>query len=193
MRQGAGHRHALLLAAGKFVRQAVHFIFQPDERERKRHARFDLFGGDVGHAHGKSDVLVHRHGGDQAEVLEHDAHLAAQVRHLAALELGQVLPVDENPPLGRLFFHLDEFEERRFARAGMAQDKDELAFLDMDIDIFQRYVFVVVRLVGFGDMFKFDHLGSPVGMLPSAYSYSHTYNRIPCRAPAVKAGPGSKT
>ena len=48
-----------------------------------------------------------------------------------------------------LFFHLDQFEEGGFARTGMAKDKDELAVLDLDIDVIERYIFVVVRLVSF--------------------------------------------
>ena len=88
VRQRAGHRHALLLAAGKFVRQAVHLILQADEGQRERHAVLDGLGRDIGHAHGESHVLVDGHCRDQAEILEHHAHLAAHVGHLAAAQAG---------------------------------------------------------------------------------------------------------
>ena len=149
MGQGAGYRHTLLFTAGKFVRQAVHLILQTDQGQNIWDAGFDLFGRNVGHAHGESHILVHCHGGDQAEILEDDTHLAAQIRHLAALHLGKVLTVDDDAALGGLFFHLDQFEKGGFARTGMAKDKDELAVLDLDIDVIERYVFVVVRLVSF--------------------------------------------
>ena len=147
--QGAGYCHTLLFTAGKFVRQAVHLILQTDQGQNIWDAGFDLFGRNVGHAHGESHILVHCHGGDQAEILEDDTHLAAQIRHLAAFHLGKVLTVDDDAALGGLFFHLDQFEEGGFARTGMAKDKDELAVLDLDIDVIERYVFVVVRLVSF--------------------------------------------
>lgn len=41
----------------------------------------------------------------------------------------------------------------------MSQDKDKLALFDMDIDILERNVLVVVRLIGFINVFKFDHSG----------------------------------
>ena len=157
MRQRAGHRHALLLAAGKFVRQAVHLILQADERQRERHAVLDGLGRDIGHAHGESHVLVDGHCRDQAEILEHHAHLAAHVGHLAAAQAGEVLVVDDDAALGGLFLHQHQLEEGRFAGAGMPQHKDELAFVNLDVDIFQRNVFIVLRLVDFGNMFKFDH------------------------------------
>ena len=157
MGQGAGHGNALLLAAGKLIRQAVHLILQANQAEGERYTVLDGFVIDVGHAHGKSHVLVHRHGGDQAEILEHRAHLAAQIRHLAALDGGQVLIVDINFALGGLFFHLDQFEECGFARAGMAQDKNEFPFINVDVDIFQRHIFIILGFIYFGNMFKIDH------------------------------------
>ena len=78
--QGAGYRHTLLFTAGKFVRQAVHLILQTDQGQNIWDAGFDLFGRNVGHAHGESHILVHCHGGDQAEILEDDTHLAAHMR-----------------------------------------------------------------------------------------------------------------
>ena len=159
--QRAGHRHALLLAAGKFVRQAVHLVLQPDQAEGERHAVLDGLGRDIGHAHGKRHVLVHGHGGDQAEVLEHHAHLAAHIGHFAPAQAGQVLAVDENAALGGLFLHQHQLEEGGFARAGMAEHKDEFAFLDVQADIVQRDVLVVLRLVNFGNVFKLDH-GTPL-------------------------------
>ena len=84
--QRAGNGHTLLLAAGELIRQAVHFVLQTDKGECKRYAVLDLFGRDVRHAHGEGDILIDGHGGDQAEILEHNAHLAAQVGHLAALD-----------------------------------------------------------------------------------------------------------
>ena len=41
----------------------------------------------------------------------------------------------------------------------MAEDKDELALVNMDVDVLQRDVLIVVGLVGFIYMFKIDNSG----------------------------------
>lgn len=106
--QGAGNGHTLLLAAGEFIWQTIHLIFQTDKGERERYTVPNLFSRDIRHAHGKSNVLVDRHRRNQAEVLEHNAHLAAQIGYLAPTNTGQVLAVDKDLALRGLFFHLDE-------------------------------------------------------------------------------------
>ena len=41
----------------------------------------------------------------------------------------------------------------------MAQNKDKFTFINMNIDILQRNVFIVVCFVGFIDVFKVNHRG----------------------------------
>ena len=41
----------------------------------------------------------------------------------------------------------------------MAEDKDKLALVNMNVDVLQRDVLIVVGLVGFIYMFKIDHSG----------------------------------
>ena len=41
----------------------------------------------------------------------------------------------------------------------MAEDKDELALVNMDVDVLQCDVLIVVGLLGFLYMFKIDHSG----------------------------------
>ena len=84
----AGHSHALLFAAGKGVRVGAGLVFQMHQLQHVIHAVGDLLVLHVGDVHGKGDVLIHRHGRDEAEILEDDAHLTAQIGHLMAAQVG---------------------------------------------------------------------------------------------------------
>ena len=39
----------------------------------------------------------------------------------------------------------------------MAQDKNEFPFINVDVDIFQRHIFIILGFIYFGNMFKIDH------------------------------------
>ena len=189
MHQRPGHRHALLLAAGKLVRQAVHLVLQTHKGQGKGHAGLDVLGGNVGDAHGKCHVFIHRHGGDEAEILEHHAHLPAQERHLFALDLVQVLPVDGDGAAGGPLLHLHQLDEGGFARAGMAQHPDKLALIDMQTDVLQRHILGIMCFIRFGNVFKIDHYFAPVmlhGPVRCQTAHSGTYNNLPYNGPAVK-------
>ena len=79
MHQSPRQRNALLLAAGKLLRQAVRLAREPHQVQHIGHAPLDLPLGDIRHTHGKGHVLVGRHRGNKAEILEHHAQPAAQV------------------------------------------------------------------------------------------------------------------
>ena len=102
------------------------------------HAVGDLLVLHVGDVHGKGDVLIHRHGRDEAEILEDDAHLTAQIGHLMAAQVGNVLAQHGHLALGGGLLPQDELQQGGFARAGMAQQKHELAFVHVEVDVFQR-------------------------------------------------------
>ena len=81
-----GHSHALLFAAGEELRVDVGLVLQVDQLQHVGHTLLDLLTADVGDVHRKRDVLVNGHRGDEPEILKNNAHLAAQVGHLAALD-----------------------------------------------------------------------------------------------------------
>lgn len=58
---------------------------------------------------GKRHIVEHIHIVDQPEILEHDAHGAAQIRNFPAFELRQFKIVDDNLSGVRHFFPHDEF------------------------------------------------------------------------------------
>ena len=73
-REGAGQRHALLLAAGKLAGQMGQPMAQPDGVQRLRRARHGV--ARAGEFQRHRDVLQRGHGRDQVERLEHDADRA---------------------------------------------------------------------------------------------------------------------
>lgn len=105
--------------------------------------------------HGKRHILVDRHGGDEAEILEDDAHLAAKERHFAPAQPGDVLAVHHDAALGGQLFAEDELEQSGLAGAGVAHQKDELAVVYMEVDVLQSGS--ITPFVYLGDMFKIYH------------------------------------
>ena len=155
MGQGAGHGHTLLLTAGEELRVDIGLILQMHQLQHVAHPLFDLFAADVGHMHGKGDVLIHRHTGDEAEILEDNAHLAAQVGDLAAAHPGHVPAVHKHLALAGHFLAENELEQGGFARAGVAQQEHELAVVHMEVNILQRQL--AALFIFFGNVFKIYH------------------------------------
>ena len=155
MHQRTRHSHTLLLAAGKGIRVALGLILQMHQLQNVLHAGTDLLAGHIEHMHGKGHVLVHGHAGDQPEILKDDAHLTAQVRDLVAAQLGYVLAQHGHLTGGRQSLPQDQLEQGGFACAGVTQQKDELAFIHMEVDILQRKA--ATLFIFFGNVFKIDH------------------------------------
>ena len=57
---------------------------------------------------------------------------------MAAAQVGNVLAQHGHLALGGQFFAEDQLQQGGFARAGVTQQKDELAVVDMEVDILQR-------------------------------------------------------
>src|SRR5699024_7446844 len=79
---GTGDRHALLLTAGELVREALALVLQAHHLEHLGHQTTHHLARGADHGEGELDVLVGRLRGQQAEVLEHHADVAAQRGHL---------------------------------------------------------------------------------------------------------------
>ena len=104
---------------------------------------------------GIGDVLEDRLVGQQAEVLEDAADLAAQSRDLALGQAVEVATGDEDAPArGVLLLH-DELHHRRLARAGRADDEGELAARDLEADVVEGRT--GRPRVGLRDVLEEDH------------------------------------
>ena len=145
--QGAGHSHTLLLTAGEQVGVDLCLVLQVDKLQHVIHALLDLLVPDGGNMHGKGNILVHSHGGDQPEILKDDAHLTAQVGDLAAAQAGNILPVHQHAALGGGLLAQDQLEQGGFARARVTQQKNKLAVIHMEVDILQGRLCIVLVLL----------------------------------------------
>ena len=152
---GAGDRHALLLAAGEFVREAVFLAFEADGLEDLGHGVADDAAALADDLHGEGDVGEHGFLRQQAEVLEHDADPAAEPGHAPAGDVGDVLAGHVDGAGGGAVLFEDEAQEGRFAGAGGADEEGEFATVDLKVDRIQRGSRLLV--IDLGDIFETDH------------------------------------
>ena len=137
--EGAGDRDALLLAAGELVGHGPQALAEPDALEhldREPLAAPELAAGRVeqrGH-----DVLERRAPGQQVELLEDEADVAAAPAvALAGAEPLERDLVEEQPAAGRGVEQPEQVEQRRLAAAGAADDAHVIADLDLEVDAAQ--------------------------------------------------------
>ena len=130
---GAGEGDALLLAAGELAGAAGEQVVDADLAGGVLHA-----GGDLGlrhavHAEREADVLLERHVRVERVVLEDHRDVA-----LARRGEGHVGAVDEHAAgVGDLEAG-DDAQRRRLAGAGRAEEGEELAGRDAEVDALQR-------------------------------------------------------
>jgi hypothetical protein len=104
---------------------------------------------------GEGDVLVHVLVRQQPEVLEHAADRAAQGGHLPVRQPRQVLARDVDRPRRRGLLLEQEPQEGALARAAAADEEDELAAVDVDVDVVQGWTHR--GGVGLADVLEADH------------------------------------
>ena len=135
--ESTGKGDALALAAGELVRIGFGEVGELHEFEQ-----FFDFGADLffGRAFGlgqygqtESDVVKHVHMAEKGVVLEHEADFA-----FAHMLGGYVLAVKENLAAVGVFQSGDDAQERGFAAAGRAEQGNEFAGGDVEVDVFQR-------------------------------------------------------
>src|ERR1700728_1114416 len=81
------------------------------------------------------DVAGARERRDQVELLKEEAdRVASQTRQLALAERGQVLSAEEDPPARRPVERAEQLQQGRLAGAAGADDRDELARGDVEVD-----------------------------------------------------------
>ena len=114
-------------------------VREPDLVERLLGARPALAERQAGVEQAVGDVVERRPAVEQEELLEHEPDRARPERRERAVgELGRRMPVDPDRPGRRPLERPEDVEERRLARAGRADDRDELALLDRERDAAQR-------------------------------------------------------
>src|SRR6185312_2493705 len=115
------------------------------------------------HLQREGDVLEHRLLRQQSEVLEDDAEVAAEVRHLAAGEVAHILAEHVDLAARGVLFLEHEAKEAGLAAAGGTDEKDEFAPQDLERDRIQRRP--RVPLVELRYLIKANHDCSSLGSI----------------------------
>src|SRR5690606_15665636 len=139
---------ALTLATAQLRRIAIAETLQPDEVEQGFRAAASLGRVDPPYAQAELDVVGDRHVPEQRVVLEHEADAA-----LAGFEIVGADVVDPHLPGIGGFEPRDDPQERALAPAGRAEERDELAFGDGEVDVVDH----ADRAETLGDTMQADH------------------------------------
>src|SRR5438067_1558208 len=138
---GAGERHALLLAAGKLQGLVVHLVFELEHAKDfapPLGVAAAVFAAAV-YALGELEVALGGERREEVEALEDEADLAAAYVGAARVRGGrEVFVVNHNPPRSRREQPAEEVQHRRLAAARRPHDGDELALLHVQGDAAQR-------------------------------------------------------
>ena len=132
-REGPRERDALLHAARELVRVAAAGMAEADEVEQLAHPVAAVALPLTAHPQPELDVLPGGHVREQAVGLEDHADVPPVRRRPR-----QVDAVDDDRAGGRLVEPCDEPQRRRLAAAGRAEQRDELALLELEVDAVER-------------------------------------------------------
>jgi hypothetical protein len=160
--EGTGDRDPLLLTTGELLGQSPSLSVQAHQVEHLGDHPLDGGRGLADDLQGEGHVLGHRLVGQQPEVLEDGADLAAHRGDLPAVDLVQLPPRDEHLAPRRPQLAQDQTQEGGLARARSAHQEHELALFDLDVDVGQgRSASGVIAL---GHAFETNHSKASAGV-----------------------------
>ncbi len=125
--EGAGERHALLLAAGKFRTLAVLEMQKLHQRQHLLDSRVDFRFRPALRFQREGHVLADRHVREERIALEHGVHRPLVWRHR-----GNVLAIEHQRAAARAGKARNQPEQRGLATAGRAEKGEELALGDRE-------------------------------------------------------------
>ena len=129
--------------AGKVGGIAFFKLLDFEQREQLVHAFANARLIPLEHLQTEGDVFIHRHVRPERVVLEQKADVALVRRQVDALfGIENRHAVDQNPAAGRRFKPGDHAQGGRFAAAGGAEQGDEAAILNLQIQILHGDEFV---------------------------------------------------
>ena len=147
--QGAGDRHALLLAAGEAGHAALLEALEGHEREHLVHALIDLRLRDLFLAQRESHVFKHVQMREQGVALEDRVDVALVRRNASDL-----LAHEDDLALVGGLEAADDAQRGRLAAAGGAEQRQKLVVVDIQIDMIQHQF----PVKGLGHASEFDDL-----------------------------------
>src|SRR5581483_3284684 len=124
------HRNPLPLAAREDARLALQELLEAEHARDPLDPWFDLGLRDLPHLQAECDVVVHRHLRVERVVLEHHCDVALRRRQLVDDGVA-----DADRALGDLLEPSDHAQRRRLAAARRADEDDELAVVDLEVQI----------------------------------------------------------
>jgi hypothetical protein len=148
--QRTGDRDALLLAARELGRVAVLEALEADQRQLLQRHLLRLLLAEALHRRAIGGVVEHAHMREQRVGLEHHRDVA-----IGGRELGDVLAADQDLALAGDLEPGNHAQGRGLAAAGRAEQGDERAGLDGEVDVVDRRH----RAVAHGDVAEFDGCG----------------------------------
>jgi len=142
-RQGDATRHA----AGQFTWHQIVRATQSDRFQLHQHQIANHFFRHVGVlADRKSDIVEHRHVGEQRTELEQHAHLSAQCVQLVVRHLAHLVFLQAHAPAARAQLSADTAQQGGLAAAGSAHDGDHLAARNLHVDSLQHRAAIIIEL-----------------------------------------------
>ncbi|ENN89224.1 hypothetical protein RHSP_52212 [Rhizobium freirei PRF 81] len=131
--QGPADRDALALAARKFRRLAFQERLDLQDFGGPRDALVDLVLRHLGDAQAEGEVLLHRHLRIECVGLKHHADAA-----ILGLFPGDILALDEDLSFADVEQTGNAVEQGRLAATRRSQEHQELAVIDLEIEVFQN-------------------------------------------------------
>ena len=156
--QRPGDADALLLPAGELRRVLVAVFGQLDEIQQFADPRVHLSVAILaGQLERKADVVADRLGADQVEVLEDHPGLAAVSLKLGSRQSRNLATVNQNAAAVRPLKEIQCADQRAFTSARGADDAEDFALLDAQIDVGDGRNRLAIHEVVLGDVFNIDH------------------------------------
>ena len=125
---------ALAHAAGQFLGIGVLEAVETDQIDRRQRARAALDAVDAERLQSEFDVLQNRQPGKQRKRLEHHGDAVRRSRDGLAAAFGVARGCRDQAG--------DDAQQRRLARAGAAEQADDLAGMQRQIDVFEHQQFL---------------------------------------------------
>ena len=144
--------------AGQRRRAHIRILRQPSPLQQLIHRLIPFLALQPEDLLGKGDIFPHREPRQQVGALENESHLA---NHFFGNLFLIAVAVHIDVPRRRLNNIVDQADDRGLAAAAGANDRDELPFINTDIDILQRQNVLPLGLELLGDMLQ-DDFGFPI-------------------------------
>src|SRR5262245_37540584 len=157
---GARDAHELLLAARELARIEVLLADDLEAIENVGHGALPLRAADVAIGERHLEVLGHGEVVEEVIALEDEADVPlAHLQPILGLQLVDLLGQEVVLARPRVIVHAEHVEERRFPRSRRTHDRDEVAFLHLEIDASQHERLLAAVLVELLDAFERDQAG----------------------------------